>query len=217
VSAAIGLALAELILIVLSVVIKHLLVGRNWGSDHATPFWSWRHFAYFFAQDCFFAWCRRALTFSAGTILSNSILRWMGCRIGHRTVVIQPMQCSDFNAVSFGADCIVDGFLQFHTFEDMMLKVKRTHIHDGCTVAFGATVMGGAVLESGATILPLAMVLKEMKLRNGVYEGSPAEPASDANLSAPIVSQRPDPAGPDLSGEGAQRLKEPVSEARESI
>ena len=43
----------------------------------------------------------------------------MGCRIGQRTIVTQPLQCFDWNAVSFGSDCIVDGFLQFHTFEDM--------------------------------------------------------------------------------------------------
>ena len=26
----------------------------------------------------------------------------------------------------FGNDCVIDGFLQFHTFENMTLKVKRT-------------------------------------------------------------------------------------------
>ena len=147
VSAAIALTLVEVSLILLSVAVKKFLVGSEWGTDHSTPFWSWRHFAYFFAQDCFFIWCRRPLVFSAGTILSNSILRWMGCHIGRGTIVTQPMQCSDWNAVSFGNDCVVDGFLQFHTFENMMLKVKRTHIQDGCTVAFGATVMGGAIIE----------------------------------------------------------------------
>ena len=79
--------------------------------------------------------------------LANSILRWMGCQIGHRTIVARPMQCSDWNAVSFGNDCVIDGFLQFHSFENMTLKVKRTHIQDGCTVSFGATVMGGAVMS----------------------------------------------------------------------
>ena len=182
-SAAIALMLAELILILFCVAIKKSLVGSEWGADHATPFWSWRHFAYFFAQDCFFVWCRRPLAFSAGTILSNSILRWMGCQIGHRTIVTQPMQCSDWNAVSFGNDCVVDGFLQFHTFENMMLKVKRTHIQDGCTVAFGATVMGGAVMERDTTLLPLSLVLKEMNMPTGTYEGSPAEPVSGSSFS----------------------------------
>jgi acetyltransferase-like isoleucine patch superfamily enzyme len=88
---------------------------------------------------------------------------------------MEPMQCSDWNAVSFGSDCIVNGFLQFHTFENMTLKVKRTHIHDGCVVTLGATVMGGAVIERGTTLLPLSMVLKAMHLPTAIYEGSPAE------------------------------------------
>jgi carbonic anhydrase/acetyltransferase-like protein (isoleucine patch superfamily) len=92
------------------------------------------------------------------------------------------MQCSDWNAVSFGNDCVIDGFLQFHAFENMMLKVKRTHIHDGCTVAFGATVMGGAVIERNTTLLPLSLVLKEMSMITATYEGSPAEPVSGSTL-----------------------------------
>ena len=92
------------------------------------------------------------------------------------------MQCSDWNAVSFGNDCVIDGFLQFHAFENMMLKVKRTHIHDGCTVAFGATVMGGAVIERDTTLLPLSLVLKEMNMITATYEGSPAEPVSGSTL-----------------------------------
>jgi hypothetical protein len=186
-------------LVLLSVAIKKLLVGE-WGIDQSTPFWSWRHFAYFFAQDCFFVWCRVPLGFCAGTILSNSILRWMGCQIGRRTIVAQPMQCSDWNAVSFGNDCVIDGFLQFHTFENMMLKVKRSQIQDGCAVNFGATVMGGAVLERGTTLLPLSLVLKEMNMLTATYEGSPAEPVSGSTLPSPVVLQRRDGGGPELAG-----------------
>jgi non-ribosomal peptide synthetase-like protein len=195
-SAVTAVLLTVVTLILFSVAIKKFLVGSLWGADHSTPFWSWRHFAYFFSQDCFFVWCRGALAFCAGTILSNSILRWMGCRIGRRTIVTQPMQCSDWNAVSFGKDCVVDGFLQFHTFENMMLKVKRTHIGDGCAVAFGATVMGGAVIERDTTLLPLSLVLKEMNMPTATYEGSPAELASGSTLlslrqvtSAPLTSK----------------------------
>ena len=175
-SVVLALTLVEVALVLLSVAIKKGLVGSKWGTNHATPFWSWRHFAYFFAQDCFFVWCRGPLAFFADTVLANSILRWMGCHIGRGTLVTQPMQCSDWNAVSFGNDCVVDGFLQFHTFENMMLKVKRTHIQDGSTVAFGATVMGGSVIEPDTTILPLSLVLKEMIMTTATYEGSPAQP-----------------------------------------
>jgi non-ribosomal peptide synthetase-like protein len=171
-----ALLLTEVTLVMLCIAIKGALVGRRWGTDHSAPFWSWRHFAYFFAQDCFFVWGRGSLAFCAGTILSNSILRLMGCRIGRRTILTQPMQCSDWNAVQLGNDCVVDGFLQFHTFEDMTLKVKQARVDDGCAVSFGATVMGGAVIERETTLLPLSLVLKEMHLPTATYEGSPVEP-----------------------------------------
>ncbi|NHZ73254.1 MAG: hypothetical protein GWP16_02140, partial [Nitrospirae bacterium] len=176
VSAFIALILAEVLLVVFCAAIKKLIVGSKWGFAHSTPFWSWRHFTYFFAQDCFFTWCRRPLRISAGTVLSNIVLRWMGCQIGKRTIVTSPMQASDWNAVSFGNDCMVNGFLQFHTFENLMLKVKLTKIQDGSAINFGATVMGGAVIEPETTLLPLSLVLKEMHLSTATYEGSPVEP-----------------------------------------
>jgi hypothetical protein len=188
VSAFIALVLAEVILVVLCAAIKKLLVGK-WGSAHSTPFWSWRHFTYFFAQDCFFAWCKRPLRIFIGTVLSNIVLRLMGCQIGKRTIFASPMQASDWNAVSFGDDCMVNGFLQFHTFENMMLKVKLTEIQDGSAVNFGATVMGGAVIEPETTLSPLSLVLKEMHLPTATYEGSPAEPVGGIQHSSPLITQ----------------------------
>jgi len=179
VSAFIALILSETILVVFCAAIKKLLVGSKWGSAHSTSFWSWRHFTYFFAQDCFFAWCRGPLAITAGTVLSNNVLRLMGCQIGKRTIIASPMQASDWNAVSFGNECMVNGILQFHTFENMMLKVKLTNIRDGSDINFGATVMGGAVIEPETTLLPLSLVLKEMHLPAATYEGSPAEPVDD--------------------------------------
>jgi hypothetical protein len=177
VAAPVALLLTEAVLVVACVLVKLALVGR-WGSAHSTPFWSLRHFTYFFAQDCFFAWCRSSLSTLAGTVLANPVLRQMGCRIGRRTIVTSPLQASDWNAVRFGDDCVVDGFLQLHTFENMELKVKRADIEARSTVSFGATVMSGAVIEAETTLQPLSMVLKEMHLTTGIYEGSPAEPAS---------------------------------------
>ena len=183
VSALLTLFLSEGILVVLCALIKKLLVGSKWGSAHSTPFWSWRHFSYFFAQDVFFAWYMRPLRILAGTVLSNIVLRWMGCKIGKRTLLGSPMQASDWNAVKFGDDCIVNGFLQYHTFENMMLKVKLTDIQDGSTVNFGATVMGGAVIEPDTTLLPLSLVLKEMHLSTATYQGSPVEFADSRQVS----------------------------------
>src|SRR4029453_16162532 len=178
--------LTEVGLVLLCVAIKKVLIGREWGADHATPFWSWRHFAYFFAQDCYFVWCRNAMGLLTGTILANSILRWMGCQIGRRTIVVSPLQCFDWNAGNFGNDCVIDGHPQFHTFENMMLKVKQTQIHDGCAIGVGSTVMGGAVIERDTTVMPLSLVLKEMNLLPATYGGSPAELVSGTDLSAGI-------------------------------
>jgi len=212
VSAFLALILAEVILVVSSVTTKKLLVGR-WGSAHATPFWSWRHFTYFFAQDCFFAWCKIPLGISAGTVLSNIILRWMGCRIGKRTLLTSPMQASDWNAVRLGNDCIFSGVMQFHTLEDMTLKVKQTHIRDGSAVNFGATVMGGAVIGPETTLFPLSMVLKEMHLPTGTYWGSPTEPVRDIQNASPFIAQpRPGDGHCKLYGKAANR-GEPVNEA----
>jgi len=174
-----SLILSEASLVIFCVLIKKLLVGSRWGAAHSAPFWSWRHFSYFFAQDCFFAWCGAPLRTLAGTLLPNNILRWMGCRIGDRTLVASPLQAFDWNAVKFGDDCMISGLLQFHTFENFMLKVRKTDIQDGSVVNVGATVMGGAVIEPGTTLLPLSMVLKEMYLPTGTYWGSPTEPVSE--------------------------------------
>jgi carbonic anhydrase/acetyltransferase-like protein (isoleucine patch superfamily) len=64
----------------------------------------------------------------------------------------------------------------------MTLKVKRAQIGDGCTVGFCATVMGGAVIERDTTLLPLSLVLKEMVMGTGTYQGSPAEAADGLAL-----------------------------------
>jgi hypothetical protein len=109
----------------------------------------------------------------------------MGCRIGKRTLLTGQLQTFDWNAVSFGDDCVVAGLLQLHSFENMTLRVKRTVIQNGSSVNFGATVMGGAVIEPETTLLPLSLVLKEMYLPSAAYEGSPAEPVGNPRHALP--------------------------------
>ena len=59
------------------------------------------------------------------------------------------------------------------------LKVKRTEIQNSSDINFGATVKGGAVIETETTLLPLSLVLKEMRLPTAAYEDSPVEPVGD--------------------------------------
>ena len=83
----------------------------------------------------------------------------------------------------------------------MTLKVKRTHIQDGSTVGFGATVMGGSDIERDTTLLPLSLVLKDMTMITGTYEGSPAEP-SIAPLPPAVAMRRRDTERAELPGDG---------------
>jgi len=177
-SAVIAVVLAETAVVILAIVVKRLLVGPRWGRDHQTPFWSLRHFVYFFAQDCFSSWCAGPLRVLEGTLLSNPLLRGFGCRIGRHALMNSPMQAFDWNAVDIGENCVVDGMLQLHSFEHGRLKVRASSLGDHSTLSIGATLMGGASTASYCTIEPLALVTKEMYLGPGRYSGSPAQAVS---------------------------------------
>jgi hypothetical protein len=129
----------------------------------------------------------------------------MGCRIGRRTIFASPLQAFDWNAVNFGDDCLVAGLLQLHSFENMTLKVKQTDIQDGSAVNFGATVMGGAIIEPDTTLLPLSLVLKEMHLPTATYWGSPAEPVIGTQHFSPGIASNHQEAGKDLAGDEENR------------
>ena len=164
---------ATLCLQVMALSIKKILVPKHWGKDHQTPFWSLRHFTYFLAQDCFFKWSGPTLRHLGGTVLANPFLRAFGCRIGRNTLIHEPLQAFDWHAVDIGNDCVVQGQLQLHSFEHRLLSVKQTVIKSKSAINFGATVMGGAVLEPQTTVESLGLVMKGMALTTGVHAGSP--------------------------------------------
>jgi hypothetical protein len=95
-----------------------------------------------------------------------------------------PTRCSVLTGtpVSFGNDCYVDGFLQFHTFENLTLTVKeKLRSRDGCAVNTRGRPYGGPVIERNSDLLPLSMILKEMNVSTGPsHDGSPAETVTDS-------------------------------------
>lgn len=153
--------------------IKTCFVPKYWGQNHQTPFWSLRHFTYFLAQDCFFKWCGPMLRHLGGSTLANPVLRAFGCRIGRNTLIHEPLQAFDWHAVDIGDDCIIQGQLQLHSFEHRLLTIKATSIKPNTAINFGATVMGGAVIEPHSTVEGLGLVMKSMVLTPGVHAGSP--------------------------------------------
>jgi non-ribosomal peptide synthetase-like protein len=159
----------------LALLIKLILVGNRWGRHNSAPFWSVRHFTYFLAQDCFFRLMTGFMSTISGTALANPILRRFGCRIGERTLIGLPLQMSDWHAVDIGDDCVINGQMQLHSFEDRVLTVSRTTIGNGSAINHGTMLMGGAYLESGVTVNPQSLVLKAMNLESGVHAGSPTQ------------------------------------------
>jgi carbonic anhydrase/acetyltransferase-like protein (isoleucine patch superfamily) len=108
-----------------------------------------------------------------GSALANPVLRAFGCRIGRNTLIHEPLQAFDWHAVDIGDNCVVQGQLQLHSFEHRLLTVKQTSIKSNSAINFGATVMGGALLDSHTTVEGLGLVMKGMVLASGVHSGSP--------------------------------------------
>ncbi|MDG2459975.1 MAG: AMP-binding protein [Luminiphilus sp.] len=169
---------------VLALMVKLLLVGNRWGEHNTAPFWSVRHFTYFLAQDCFFRLMAGFMSAVSGTALANPILRLFGCRIGERTLIGLPLQMSDWHAVNIGSDCVINGQMQLHSFEDRILTVSRTTIGNRTVINHGTMLMGGAALAEGATVDAQSLVLKSMCLEAGRHGGSPTQEIRGAHKAA---------------------------------
>ena len=114
----------------------------------------------------------------SGSALANPILRRFGCKIGRRSLIGLPLQLSDWHAVDIGDDCVINGQMQLHSFEDRILTVARSTIGSGTAINHGTMLMGGATLEPGVTVESQSLVLKAMTLKSGVHAGSPAQPVA---------------------------------------
>jgi serine acetyltransferase len=159
----------------LALLIKWLLVGNRWGRHNSAPFWSIRHFTYFLAQDCFFRLMAGFMSTVSGTALANPVLRRFGCQIGKRTLIGLPLQMSDWHAVQIGDNCVINGQMQLHSFEERVLTVSRTAIGDGTVINHGTMLMGGAELGPNVTVAPQSLILKAMQLAPGTHAGSPTQ------------------------------------------
>lgn len=184
VSTTLALLTAPWILIWAALVVKRLLVAKGWGREHTTPFWSLRHFTYFFAQDCFFRWAGPLLNTLAESSLANPLLRRFGCRLGKNALLKEPLQAFDWYAVDIGADTVVDGQLQLHSFENRLLSIKASPVGASSALNIGTTLMGGACVEAESTLGAGSLVLKEMHVTSGNSAGSPAEPVLIGGASA---------------------------------
>jgi non-ribosomal peptide synthetase-like protein len=160
------------------VMLKWLVVGRY--APVTKPLWS------------FFVWRTELVTATYENLAVNLLLaplrgtpwlavyfRLMGAKIGRR-VYLDTTDMTEFDLVSIGDDAALNDAagLQTHLFEDRVMKVSNVTIGARATVGSLAIILYDAVIEDGAELGDLSVLMKGETLAAGTaWEGSPARPA----------------------------------------
>jgi non-ribosomal peptide synthetase-like protein len=111
-----------------------------------------------------------------GTPFAAPILRLFGVKIGRR-VWIETSYITEFDLVSIGDDSEIGMFasLQTHLFEDRVMKMSHVRIGRGCTVGARSIVLYDSVMEDGASLDALSLLMKGETLSAGSrWRGIPA-------------------------------------------
>ena len=110
-----------------------------------------------------------------GTPFVAWYLRLLGARIGPR-VYLNTLDLTEFDLVDIGAEAVVDECtLQTHLFEDRVMKMSTIVIGERASLGAGAVVLYGTVIEEGASLATLSLVMKGETLPRGTrWIGSPA-------------------------------------------
>jgi non-ribosomal peptide synthetase-like protein len=121
----------------------------------------------------------------AGPFLVNSLtgtpfigwyLRLLGAHIGLR-VYIETIDFSEFDLARIGDEAALnsDCTIQTHLFEDRVMKMSTVEIGSGCSVGASSLVLYDTLMEPGAHLGPLSLLMKGESLPAGTeWAGVPA-------------------------------------------
>jgi len=110
-----------------------------------------------------------------GTPVAPALLRLLGCRIG-RFCYIETALFSEFDLVRIGDHVAMNAgaVVQNHLFEDRVMKSSDLNIGDGCTVGNMSVVLYDTIMEPGAVLGPLSLLMKGETMPAGSrWHGSP--------------------------------------------
>jgi non-ribosomal peptide synthetase-like protein len=111
-----------------------------------------------------------------GTVFLGLFLRLLGAKVGKRAY-LDTADITEFDVVSIGDDAALNQGcgLQTHLFEDRVMKISTVEIGAGCVVGASAIVLYDSVMEPGASLDDLSMLMKGETLpANTAWQGSPA-------------------------------------------
>ncbi|MGE3711495.1 MAG: Pls/PosA family non-ribosomal peptide synthetase [Hyphomicrobiaceae bacterium] len=103
-----------------------------------------------------------------GTMFAPVLLRTLGCRIGKRCYV-ETALFSEFDLVRIGNGVILNAgvVMQNHLFEDRVMKSSVLHIKDRCTVGNMSIILYDTVMEPGARLGQLSLLMKGETMPSG--------------------------------------------------
>ncbi|MGE8944426.1 Pls/PosA family non-ribosomal peptide synthetase [Leptospira interrogans] len=110
-----------------------------------------------------------------GTPFAPALLRLMGCKIG-RYCYVETALFSEFDLVRIGDHVALNAgaIMQNHLFEDRVMKSSTLTIEDGCTIGNMGVVLYDTVMERGAVLGPLSLLMKGETMPEGSrWHGSP--------------------------------------------
>lgn len=117
------------------------------------------------------------LSLFRGTPFISWFLRLFGCRIGKR-VFIGTTHISEFDLVKIEDEAAINfnSTMQTHLFEDRVMKMSHLLIRKRCTVGNEAIVLYDTVMEEGAKLGSLSLLMKGETLPAWTsWEGNPAK------------------------------------------
>lgn len=120
-----------------------------------------------------YVWLNEAVNGSYETVASSALapllgtpfvapfLRLFGCKIG-RHVFIESILFSEFDLIEVGDHSALNigSVLQTHLFEDRIMKSSHVKVEAECSVGNHAVVLYDTLMQPGAKVAPLSLVMK---------------------------------------------------------
>lgn len=180
---AIFLALALLVTLFV-VLLKRVLMGTF--RPVIKPLWSVYVWVNELVNGAYESLMSPAIAPFLGTPFVAIFLRWIGCHIG-KNCYIETTLFSEFDLVHIGDHVALNhgAVIQNHLFEDRVMKSSSLHIGDNTSVGNMAVVLYDSVMQEGASLGPLSLLMKgETLAAHTHWHGIPAahiEPPRDTS------------------------------------